>query len=218
MVVVYVGPHDQIFRIHLEFLSKIPHLEKICSRRASESDNAYLPLEKPNIFQHVMVYIYRDQLPELSPESTKDECIQVMETHLLALRLGMEDLANQLITSLHLYQGMVRGSNVRELVLVQGSDVLDCPLRRLLLRSLAEIISEMGWKAYFKERRALLAFLAGDGLLSLDLAKAIHTHKDLPELCDDEDVCQWHQHDVTPKCKDRKRKRRYGPKKRKVDG
>lgn len=192
----------------MEFVPKIPFIKKVCSRRSIDRNYVHLPKEDPEVFQRVMKYVYFGQIPHLDASITtevdqnagNDQCYEVIKTYLLASKLDMEHFANQLISLLHRFQGMITGTNVKEMHLMQSMENPCLPVRTLLLRSLAESVRDENWRSYFDDSPLLEALLESDASLSMGLAEILSMKETLPDLAVDYDYCQYHTHDKTEKC------------------
>lgn len=124
----------------------------------------------------------------------------IMMTYLLATELHIKDLADRLMDILHRYHAKYMGVSIRELHLVTAREGPEVPLRRLLLRTLAEAIVDEGYTADFDGQAEVRAFIAEDAALAMDLVKAIVDHAGLPDMSTDKNNCQWHTHALTARC------------------
>jgi hypothetical protein len=207
VVAVRVGPTREVFRLHTEYLERIPLLRSCydhCNHGFGPSCMDLIDHE-PSIFKRILHFVYFDRLSDPStircPIQQEHEVLMVMMTYLLATKLQIEDLANKLMDILHHYHAKHMGASMRELHLVTTRESPGGPLRQLLLRTLAEAIVDEGFAAYFEGLADVQALIAGDAALAMDLAKAIADHAGLPDMSVDKNTCQWHTHCMTARCK-----------------
>jgi hypothetical protein len=135
------------------------------------------------------------------PNAANVQCYEVVRTYLLAMQLDMETFANKLIDILHAFQAKITGTTVKEISLLQSLKKPYLPIRALLLRSLAEAIRDKNWKSYFEDSPLLHALLADDASLSMGLTEIMSMKKELPDLAEDQNLCQYHTHLKTEVCK-----------------
>jgi hypothetical protein len=110
-------------------------------------------------------------------------------------------LRTRKIDILQAFQAKVTCTTVKEISLLQSLKRPYLPIRALLLRSLAEAIRDKNWKSYFEGSPLLHALLADDASLSMGLAEIMSMQKELPDLAEDQNLCQYHTHLKTEVCK-----------------
>ena len=196
IIAIRVGPTEEVFRLHTEFLRRIPYFQRCYDHCHHGFGPSYMDLtdEEPSIFERVLHYVYFDKLSD--PSSIRcsfqqeNEIVTIMMTYLLVTKLQMEDFAKRIMDIVHCHHSKYMGASIRELHLVTSREVPGGPLRRLLLRTLAEAIVDEGFAAYFEGQAEVQAFIAGDAAMAMGLAKAIVDHAGLPDMSVDKNTPQ----------------------------
>lgn len=217
MITVLVGPSKEKFILHKAVLIRMPYFEACLRNNMKESREGVvrLPEDDPAAFSEVAYWIYHGKFEQdLGSEAQKgskkgplpetsqiDKVLVRFKTYLLAKKMMVEELQNNVIDSLHLiFKQIFPGARI--LSLVYDNFEPDDILRSFTTRMLAYmIINKGGWKAWKdKEKIHYDTFMFEEAAhlewaleAVTDYPKDSHPAWSLP-------ACKWHVQTTTTHC------------------
>lgn len=211
LIKVVVGKREAVFEVHRKYLLETPYFSRLLDGllREGGSTQASLPDDSPAACERVLRYVYTGKVVSNIPgpecpdgyengNEAIDETLLVMRMYLLADKLCLEDLANDLIDEL---RKSYKTWNISDYELKLALEYGNQTLKRLTLRKLVYQIKQDGWETVVTGNPDKIGkLLRSNAQHGMDVAKAISGYHDLDDLSRDADSCSWHVHEMRSKC------------------
>jgi hypothetical protein len=220
---VLVGPDEERFTVHTDFLRQLPFFRN-CLRvgmRESQENIVRLPEDNPYAFSQLVHWLYTRQfefnfVQDVSdfhndddthgrfPEPLQAKQDAIINVYLMAKKFCAEELQNYVIDCLRISLEDCLWEP-KELQLAFDQQDPQDPLYRMASISMAQEFDQdhgTEWEQ-IKKTSYYAEFIAGDMEKMEFLLKSLHIHWADPRLTGADDLCtDWHTHIDTPKCRD----------------